>query len=89
MSGAARTRSPADEAWKVLACARSYQNIDDTISRLVYNLTEAGSNTNLGLSELRQMTGAQIVDGLLARQREDLHSIHEGLHDQGDKGTSS
>lgn len=69
----------ADEAWKVTVCARDAARADNLIHELVAMLTDAGSDTARGLSTERDMSGAQIVDAVVAFQRSAHQSVQNGL----------
>lgn len=69
----------ADEPWKVIVCGRDLQQVDDVLSALSYYLTDAGSDTERGLAQVRQMTGGQIVDALEAHKRTSLLSVQNAL----------
>jgi len=65
----------ADDVWKVMICARDAAQTDELLSSLTYILTDAGSDTQRGLDAIRQMTGAQIIDGLLAYKNVSYQSV--------------
>ena len=62
----------ADEIWKIMICARDAERADDVIGGITYIL-------GVTQEELRQMTGAQILDGLLAYKRSAYDSVEAGL----------
>lgn len=69
----------ADEAWKIMVCARDAARTDEAIQFIMGILTTAGNDHELGLSQLREMTGKQIVDGLVAYQKSAHDSVKNGL----------
>lgn len=69
----------ADEAWKVIICARDAYDTEQLISALIYVLTSAGSNANLGLAEIRKMSGDDIVSALLAHVETSRKSVERAL----------
>lgn len=75
----------ADDAWKVLVCAKDAHWAGETLSQLVYIMTDAGADKDAGLSRLRGMSGAEIVDGLIAYQKSCEDSVRNALprHDDG------
>ena len=66
----------ADEAWKVMICARDAQQATDALRLMHTVLTEVPGNPDAANDALRQMTGKQIVDGLLAF----IASNHESVN---------
>ena len=69
----------AVEVRKVMVCARDASRADDLLGNLIYILTDAGSNSEAGLAWLRGMSGAEIVDGLLAYRKSAYDSVARGL----------
>jgi hypothetical protein len=65
----------ADEAWKVMICAQEAQNAKNALSSLHMMLTDVPGNPDAANEALRNMTGKQIVDGMLAY----IKSRHEGV----------
>ena len=65
----------ADEIWKLMICARDAARTDELIDALIGILTDAGSDTQAGLARLRGMSGADIVDGLLAYKAKSYESV--------------
>lgn len=73
----------ADEPWKVLICARDAERADECLSFLVYVLTNAGSDTESGLAEIREKSAADIIDGLKAFKKSAYDSVAKALRSQG------
>ena len=69
----------ADEPYKMLVCAGDYTRARDIKSWLVSVSTDAGSDYKAGEKQLRQFSGNQIVDAILAYERSALESIEAGL----------
>ncbi len=69
----------ADEAWKVMICARDASHAEEALQQLVYILTDAGSDAARGHALLRQMTGEQIVQGLLNYRQKSIDSVRRAL----------
>jgi hypothetical protein len=69
----------ADETWKVIVCARDLSRVDDLLSALSYYLTDAGDDTQRGLSIVREMSGSTIIDALEAHKRTSLMSVQSAL----------
>jgi hypothetical protein len=76
----------ADEAWKVLICARDHEKTENTLSYLVYILTDAGNDKKRGLDAIREMTGSQIINALEAHQETCTASIAAALTQPPNKG---
>lgn len=72
----------ADEAWKVLVCAREYQMAESARSTLTYVLA-AGAPGNMTAQEqldfIAGFSGRQIADALAAYLGRRLRSIEMGL----------
>ena len=68
----------ADEFWKVVICARDYNDVDDLACRLVGILTDE-IIIDKGLDKIRTMTGNQIVDALFSYQDSCLKSVEKAL----------
>lgn len=68
----------ADEAWKVIICAREAEDVEQALSFLGYVLTSA-RNWEEAAAVLRQMTGAEIVDGVLAYRERAKQSVENAL----------
>jgi hypothetical protein len=49
------------------------------ISYLMYVLTDAGNDTKRGLEQIREMSGAQIVDALVGMARTSFDDIERGM----------
>lgn len=71
----------ADKAWKVIVCARDAYDTEQLLSSLVYILTDAGSNTALGLDSIRRMSGAEIVGALEAHVESARKSVANAIGD--------
>ncbi len=56
----------ADEVWKVIVCARDAYETERLLWSLVYILTDAGNNLELGLAKVSAMSGDDIVSALRA-----------------------
>lgn len=69
----------ADEAWKVIICARDAYDTELILSALVYLLTNAGSDTRSGLAEIRAMSGDDIVTALLAHVETSRRAVENAL----------
>lgn len=69
----------ADEAWKVAVCALAMRDSQRALEHLIYVLTDAGNDRERGLAMLREMSGAEIVDGMLAHIDSAAESIAKGL----------
>jgi hypothetical protein len=69
----------ADEVWKVIICARDAYHADEVLSSLIYILTDAGDDTERGNVLLKEMSGAQIVDGLLTYINGCRESVKNGI----------
>lgn len=75
----------ADEAWKVIVCARDARRAEDLLQGVAYILDNPG-NTNLsGYADvLRRFTGDQIADALLAYHRKCFVAVLNALPDTTD-----
>ena len=69
----------ADEAWKVTICANDARIASEVLSRLSYILTDAGNRKDLGLDEIRKMSGEDIINGLVAYQKSAIDSVENAL----------
>lgn len=69
----------ADETWKVVICGRDLRLVEELLIQLSYYLTDAGHNLEKGLSLIREMSGAQIIDALEAHKRTSLISIQNAI----------
>jgi len=65
----------ADAIWKLMICARDANRADELIDALVGILTDAGLDTESGLARLRGMSGADIVDGIVAYKATSYESV--------------
>jgi len=63
----------ADEAWKVAICARDAAEAGNLLASLASLLVDGN------VDALKQMSGREIVDGLIARQKASMESIENGL----------
>jgi len=72
--------TPADEAWKVMICARDVKMAQDTLSHLV-SITGAPMGLGYGaqLEQLRSMTGSDIAEAIKARIDDRMASIEAGI----------
>jgi hypothetical protein len=73
------TPGAADEVWKQIVCARDYQRANDVVDWLIYILTDAGSDTKLGLASIREMSGDQIVNAIQAWRASNYESVRRGM----------
>jgi hypothetical protein len=73
------TPGVADEAWKIMVCAKDAAHADDVISFLVYILTNAGNDQVAGLAELRSKSGDEIVAALIQYQAVAHQTVRNGL----------
>lgn len=73
------TPGVADDVWKIAICARDASQIDDVLSFLSYVLTDEGADTKAGIAIVREMTGGEIVDGLVKYQEARILSIKNAL----------
>lgn len=62
----------ADEAWKVTICARDASMVAEMLKNLSYIL-------GLSVEELREKSGAEIIDGLIRYQASAVKSVEAGL----------
>lgn len=69
----------ADDVWKVLICARDAYQADELLGGLVAILTHAGSDIDKGLSEIRTMSGASIIDAIVAYRDSSYASVKSAL----------
>jgi hypothetical protein len=70
----------ADEVWKIIVCARDAERADDTIGWLIYILTDVEGGRERSIEAIRQMSGKEIVDGLLAFQLKAYQGVKNGLN---------
>ena len=69
----------ADEAWKVIICARDACDTEDLILTLCMILTHAGGDTAKGLRDIRAMSGDDIMDALLAYVQKSHQAVENAL----------
>lgn len=69
----------ADAVWKVIICAHEASQTDDVLNYLSYILTDAGGDKERGLETIRQMSGEQIIGGLLAYRDTSYQSVAMAL----------
>ena len=75
----------ADTVTKVIICARDMHLDENCLAHMIYVLTDAGNDRELGLRLIRNLSGAQIVDGLLAHIASCRQSVEAGLRTGGEK----
>lgn len=72
--------TPADEAWKVMICARDVKQAQEALSHLMHM---AGAPMGLGydaqLNRLRAMTGYDLAEAIKGRVDDRMASIEAGL----------
>lgn len=69
----------ADEPWKIIVCAHDIYRVEDIINGLTYILTDAGGDREKGMSILKEMSGKDIIEGLLAHRESTRKSVENGL----------
>lgn len=71
----------ADEAWKIIACARDVRLAEATLEHLAYILTDMGHAAHDKMAEaLSEMSGKEIAEGLIDYRNAAIQSIRNGLN---------
>lgn len=69
----------ADEPWKIMLCSRDFKMASDTLDALGSILTNAGGNQTKMIEQLKEMSGENIVNGLLSYMKINSDSIENGI----------
>lgn len=74
--------APADEAWKVIICARDIMRAQDTLAHVEYMAAggfQARNTDEERLAYLRTLTGTQIADAIEATIKDRHQSVAKAI----------
>lgn len=72
----------SDAVWKLMVCARDAARVDEILSEMVAILTSTGGDRERGIAEMKEMSGREIVDGLLGYQARAYESVKMAYDDR-------